>query len=80
MKVFITEIDVAVARTGRTQELWARVFLDLKLLPANRANLKGLNPKRHPPRRRAVEKGRQKIAPVALRGNKTSFTGEPFPA
>jgi hypothetical protein len=23
MKGFITEIDVAVARTGRTQELWA---------------------------------------------------------
>lgn len=45
MKVFITEIDVAVARTGRTQELWARAFLDLKLLPANRANLKGFNPK-----------------------------------
>jgi hypothetical protein len=31
MKGFITEIDVAVARTGRTEELWARAFLDLKL-------------------------------------------------
>jgi hypothetical protein len=45
MKGFITEIDVAVARTGRTQELWARAFLDLELLPANRANLKDFIPK-----------------------------------
>ena len=46
MKGFITEIDVAVARTGRTQDLWARAFLDLELLPANRANLKVFNPKK----------------------------------
>ena len=80
MKGFITEINLAVARTGVTQDLWARAFLDLKLLPATGQTLRVLTPKRHPPRRRAVEKGRQKIAPVALRGNKTSFTGEPFPA
>jgi hypothetical protein len=33
---FISEIDVALARTGRTRDLWARTYLDLELLPERR--------------------------------------------
>jgi hypothetical protein len=36
MRGFISEIDVALARTGRTRDLWARNYLDLELSPEHR--------------------------------------------